>query len=227
MNYILDCTAPNEVKDNLKNFGRVYPSARLSLKYLSVSTHPDMQIHFINDNLAVCEPTLYEHYRDFLPDSIDIRRGCAAVGRTYPDDCAYNIAVVGKNVICNTEFAEKTILDFYKSNNYKIVHINQGYAKCNICPLDEGRFITEDAGIYKSTVSIAGLHPILLPVGGVSLKGFNYGFIGGATGIFEDKILVTGRVENTLCDIFNKQNIKYHTLSNGLPIDLGSLISFT
>lgn len=227
MNYILDCTAPKEVEDNLKKFGRVYLSARLNLKYKSVSTHPDMQIHFLNERLAVCEPTLYEYYRSILPDSIDIRRGDAAVGRTYPEDCAYNIAVVGKNVICNTEFAEKTILDFYQRNNYKIVHINQGYAKCNICPLDESRFITEDAGIYKTTVLIAGLRPILLPVGEVNLEGFDFGFIGGATGRFENEILITGRVENTLCDIFNKQNIKYHTLSNDLPIDLGSLISFT
>ena len=227
MNFIIDCAAPDIVKHNLKNLGNVFYSSYLDIEDKSVSSHPDMQIHFISDAAAVCEPTLFEYYRRVLPDYISLKKGSVKIGRTYPENCAYNIARIGSDILCNTKYAEKSILDYYKKQNYHIIHINQGYAKCSICPINDKAFITEDKGIFGTVSKIDGIKPILIEVGEVSLDGFEYGFIGGASGTAEEAVLFSGRVSKNIAEIVKNEGRSVTILSDVALRDIGSIISFT
>ena len=227
MNFILDCTADREIKDNLSKIGNVFLSTAVDITDKSVSTHPDMQIHFVSDSLAFCEPTVFDYYKEVLPEHIILKKGIFKIGRTYPENCAYNIARVGGFVLCNTKYAEKSILDYYNTHNFTIINIKQGYAKCNICPISNEKFITEDMGIYKTTLNVSGLTGIPIKVGGVCLNGFDYGFIGGASGITEDSVLFTGSIPENIIDIIKQTGRHIVSLSSGRLFDLGSIISFT
>ncbi len=227
MNFILDCNANREIKNNLSKIGNVFLSTVVDIADKSVSTHPDMQIHFVSDSIAFCEPTVFDYYKEVLPEHIVQKKGIFKIGRTYPENCAYNIARVGRFVLCNTKYAEKGILDYYNTHNFKIINIKQGYAKCNICPISNEKFITEDMGIHKTTLNVSGLTAIPIRVGEVCLSGFDYGFIGGASGISEDSVLFTGPVSENIIDIIKGTGRHIVSLSSDKLFDLGSIISFT
>ena len=227
MNFILDCNANREIKNNLSKIGNVFLSTVVDIADKSVSTHPDMQIHFVSDSNAFCEPTVFDYYKEVLPEHIVQKKGIFKIGRTYPENCAYNIARVGRFVLCNTKYAEKGILDYYNTHNFKIINIKQGYAKCNICPISNEKFITEDMGIHKTTLNVSGLTAIPIRVGEVCLSGFDYGFIGGASGISEDSVLFTGPVSENIIDIIKGTGRHIVSLSSDKLFDLGSIISFT
>lgn len=229
LNFIVDCTMPAEYTKKLSDFGSVFKSAKINIADKSVSTHPDMQIHFLSNNYAICAPCVYEYYKNILPSDILLEKGNSKIGYTYPENCAYNIAKVQKYVICNEKIADSKILEFYRMNSYKIIHVNQGYSKCNICSLSDKNFFTEDVGIYNATNE--DLNPILLSVGGVALDGFNYGFIGGATGCFNDTIIFSGKIDlhpnaSEIITVIKKLGLKYIELSDNTLRDFGSIISF-
>ena len=107
MNFILDCTADREIKDNLSKIGNVFLSTAVDIADKSVSTHPDMQIHFVSDSLAFCELTVFDYYKRVLPEHIILKKGIFKIGRTYPENCAYNIAKSRGFVLCNTKIRRK------------------------------------------------------------------------------------------------------------------------
>lgn len=226
MNFLIDKTMPENMTEKLKSLGKLYFSANSNIEDVSVSTHPDTQIHFVNKKAAYMAPELYAYYRKILPYDVELFKGNSYIGRTYPECCAYNIASVGKTVICNTKYAEKNILEYYRKNNYEIIHINQGFAKCNICVLPNGIMVTEDMGIYN-TLKKHNKKIYRITHGFVKLAGFEYGFIGGATGVFEDKLITCGNINSDeFKALLNKLNIEYIELPGNGLLDCGSIISF-
>lgn len=229
MNFIVDKKMPEVMVNNLKKYGKVYPSIEVNTQDKSINSHPDLQIHFISDKTVVTAPEVYEYYKSILPHTINIEKGISNIGFTYPKNCAYNIVRLGMTIICNTMYAEKTILDYYNKNGYRIINVKQGYTKCNVCPIADDAFITEDSGICKTVRNTAGdIKVYLLFPGSVRLDGFEYGFIGGASGRCGENILLCGSVPKTeeLKKIIDKTNLKIITLSEKELYDFGSIISF-
>ena len=226
MNFIINKNMPDDIKYALNKIGNIFEGTELNLKDSSVGLHPDIQIHFVDGKTAYCEPTLYEYYKKILPAYVTLKRGSSYVGFTYPDNCAYNIARMGKNIICNINISDTNILDFYKENGYNIINVNQGYAKCNVCPLSDNFIITEDIGIYRAVKNSIELNVAYMPVGRVMLDGFDYGFIGGASGLADKTLLLCGKAPKELLDILNMNKIEYIELSEKVLYDYGSILSF-
>lgn len=226
MNFIVDKAMPDAMRGSLLKFGNVFKSAYAALPHTALSTHPDLQIHFLNDTLAVCAPEVYDHYKITLPKEIKLLKGKAALSGTYPGDCAYNIARVGKNIICNTKYTDKTILDMYRAMNYQIIHVNQGYTKCSICPVTDEIILTEDKGIAKTLAEKTEIKVHLLSTNSALLNGFNCGFIGGASGKYGNAVLFCGKINDEISSILNELNVKFIQLSNDALYDYGSILSF-
>lgn len=230
MSFIIDRTMPEKMRNTLKEYSDVYESAQVDTEDKVISTHPDLQIHFVTKNMAFCAPEVINYYREILPQNITLKAGISCVGHTYPSNCAYNVARVGNTVICNTKCTDKMILDFYKKNGNKIINVNQGYSKCNICPLSDSSFITEDKGIYNSAKNANEIRPYLISAGTVCLDGFEYGFIGGATGMFDKKLFLCGKLEDCIEEdvhkIIKNEGIEYIELSDDKLRDFGSIIVF-
>ncbi len=231
MNFIVDKTMPSSMLEKLNTIGNVHLSTVAKGVDSSLSTHPDLQIHFVDDCTAVCGCGLSDYYKALLTDRIEILEGNSKVGNTYPENCAYNIVRLGDFVICNTKISDKKILEIYKKQNKTIIHVNQGYTKCSICPIDKDIFITEDIGIYNTINGNKKLKSVLIPRLNVRLDGFDYGFIGGATGIYGNTLLLCGKIPDTkegevLLSFLTKNHIKYIELSSDSLYDYGSILSF-
>ena len=100
----------------------------------------------------------------------------------YKTESKLNMIVGDSTIICNPDTCIK-----YESfiTGKKVILIKQGYTKCSTIVISDNDFITEDEGICK-TLKSAGKNCLLIKKGFVSLKGYNYGFIGGASVFFEN-----------------------------------------
>jgi len=192
--------------------------------YNPVNTHPDLQIHFAKNNLAFVPPELFEYYKSILPDYMKIKIGNKSLGGSYPEDVAYNIARIGNFVVANENYADEHIMSYYRQNNFKIINIKQGYAKCNVCT--DGRVaVTEDEGIYKKLCE-NGVKTLLISPGNVKLDNFPYGFIGGASGYVKNKIVFCGKVSEEVICFFKENGTDVFSLDMENLTDYGSVLYF-
>ena len=224
---VVNPKASKEMCDTLKSYGHqvIFSMPYPNLKG-AISTHPDIQIHSLDANLVITPPDCYDYYRKLFPDAVKLICGEKNLTDTYPEDSAYNVAKVGRYIFCNTKYTDSKLLDYYQGVNFSIIHINQGYSKCNIAVLDENTIITEDKGIIANKISIRS---ILVPKGEVSLEGFPYGFIGGACGGDAKQLFWYGNPEK--CSYFTSlqqetkgSRGKYIALSPEPLQDLGGII---
>ncbi len=232
MAVIVDCNADAKIFSALKKLNiNCYKSASIDELYLPINTHSDMQIHFVDEKNAVVAPLLYDYYQSILPKTISLYPGKNNPEGTYPFDCAYNVAKVGKRLVGNLSYTDPVIIDFYKNLGYDLINTKQGYTKCNLCIVDDNSVITEDEGLRK-TLTDAGVSVLKVPVGAVGLKGFPYGFIGGCSGFLDKKQLAFfGDILSTeygmdIFDFVKSRNVDIICLSQTKPEDYGSLLYF-
>ena len=232
MAVIVDCCAGEKFFSVLDEMNIKYYKSHAT-DYLSspVNTHPDMQIHFVADKIAVVAPSVFDYYKDILPDCVTLLKGKKEPGRTYPKDVAYNVAKLGKKVIGNLEFVDDVIKEIYSDLGFEFINTKQGYTKCNLCIVNEQSVITEDDGLYV-LLSGMGISVLKISVGSVNLKSFDYGFIGGASGLIrKDSLAFFGdlsKVSNgeKVRDFLKDRGVEPISLSGGYLEDFGSILYF-
>ncbi len=147
----------------------------------------------------------------------------------YPNDVFFNAVALGKNLICCKKYVHHIITEFSDLNGYRLINVNQGYTKCNICVVNERSVITEDTGIAKK-LSDNNFDVLLLKNHCVKLDGYKYGFIGGASGkISEDKIAFLGNIKDhpeyeEIKRFLYKHDVIDVSLSDEPLTDFGSLV---
>lgn len=232
MVFIVNKNMPEEMTAKLCGENdRLIKTQELSASNLPLSVHPDIQLHKISDTAAYCAPECYEYYRSKLPDYIELFCGESEIGVTYPGDCSYNISRLSKYVFANTKYADKKILNYYSTNGYNIIHVNQGYTACNSLIIGS-TLLTEDVGIHNTImVNDLNIKCELLPYGEVELEKFPYGFIGGTAGSFGNMVYFCGEPSKcSYCNVIDKvlkaEGVKSIALSDGPLHDFGGIICF-
>lgn len=117
-----------------------------------------------------------------------------ALSSVYHGDCRYNAACTGKFFIHKLDVTDAGLLGAAKASSgdeFHLVDVRQGYAKCSTVIVDEDSIITYDKGIAKPCEA-AGMNVLLVELCFVKLRGANTGFIGGASGRVDDKIVFNG-----------------------------------
>ncbi len=157
------------------------------------------QICFSGRKYAVSEPInshpdIYMCKLGTSPKSPVFKGNADLLGPEYPSDVLYNAVVTEKFMICNTATVSPDLMqaamDLYP--DMKVIHVAQGYTKCNVVVVDETHFITEDEGIHKALCAAYGAECLLISSGHVELPGYKRGFIGGASGRIGDEIWFNG-----------------------------------
>ena len=218
----------------IKNLNKLGIKTILSCKNKNISKpvcgHADMMICHLGSNSFVCSPDSYDYFTDiFEATGINLIRGNSALSRTYPYDTAYNVAIIGDKVICAEQFADSNILNYCEANNFTVVTVRQGYAKCNTCVVNNRAIITSDAGIAKSA-SVNGIDVLLISQGHIRLSGYEYGFIGGATGLISGNTLaVCGTLKYhpdyaAIQEFCCANSVKLLDLSDEPATDIGSIL---
>ena len=196
----------------------------------SMRRHADLGIVIVSEKKAVCPPETFSYYSDALsPYGFEVIMGGTGIGSNYPQDCAYNVGIVGKKCFLTKGVCDEHLYDILISEGYEIIETKQGYAKCSICPIDENTFITGDAGIAKKGIE-NGFDVLLIENDAISLPPFENGFWGGCTGMGDrDEFLVNGDISlipagDKIKKFLDSKNIKIKKLKEGQVLDIGSII---
>lgn len=229
---VCDYRTPKCVLDSLKkNFEIIQLPPDTSLPE-AVNGHSDLLIFKI-DNKLVTRKSYYRTAKDKI-DLICDKSGLELVlsdveaGDHYPNDCGLCAAVSGRKIICRKASTDVEILRLADDFEYKVINVHQGYSKCSCAVLADGAIITADRGIAKVTLE-NDIDTLLITEGNVALTGYSYGFIGGATGICDDKLYFSGNLKShpdhkTIEEFSKKHDTECISLSDGNLFDVGSLI---
>ena len=222
----IDYRVSDKILSRLLSFG--YPVIKIIPdKYIdtSVASHADMNLLKINNKIFATTNVRFEN--DIQVNRVDT----SPINSLYPHDCFLNAVCIGNDFICSKKSIYTQALDFAEKNNMNIIDVSQGYVKCNICVVseDEKAIITEDAGICEK-LSCNGYDVLMLNTHCVGLKPYEYGFIGGASGLIDGKLCFTGNIcahaEYTrIRDFCEKHSVELVVLSDEALYDYGSIIT--
>lgn len=184
---IVDFRMPEQMREKIRQCGAaVLPSVALPSVAQPLCGHPDIQICFSAPGCAVCAPEVFCYYKPLLqPFGVRVVCGKTRLDRNYPADIAYTVAGVGRYAITLVKQTDPVLLQELERSGKQPLGVSQGYAKCNVCVVREQSIITSDAGIAKA-VETAGMDVLRICPGGIALPGYDYGFIGGASGLLPD-----------------------------------------
>jgi len=192
MFFIVDKRIPQKALDSLTHYGKVISFNTTGITYDAISCHPDIFFCRVKNQLIVA-PNLPDNYKNLLSEnSIQYIEGEMRVGNKYPESARYNAVVTEFFFIHNLNYTDPVISG--QINNLDRININQGYSRCSLLPLKNNHFITSDQAIYK-TLRKKQIDVLYSNPSGIILPGFKHGFIGGAFGVFENKVFVIGSLK--------------------------------
>ncbi len=198
-----------------------------------VSSHADLLLCPIGKKIFT-----YREYFDALPqlEEAFVMRGYEivkledSVAPDYPSDIALNCLFTDRYVFANTRHTSFEVLRYASELGYISVNVKQGYARCTALPISGNAFITADPSIASAAEKLS-VDVLRISPSGVSLEGYDRGFIGGASGLFEDRIFFAGDILShedgkrivEFCKAHKKEVV---SLSNEELKDIGSIFFF-
>ncbi len=105
----------------------------------------------------------------------------APFGSVYPEDICLNLLPINGSLFGRLDRAAPELIAAYPHR----IHVNQGYTRCSVLKLSEQAAITADKGL-AAALSENGINVLCIQPGHIRLKGYNYGFIGGASFLSPD-----------------------------------------
>ena len=114
------------------------------------------------------------------------------LGRGYPACAAFCALCLDRYFVHNLKITNPRLLEAAKAAGKIPVDVRQGYARCSSAVVDGRSVITADPGIAAALVKLGDVDVLTVEPGHVLLLGFDYGFIGGASGRLGDELVFSG-----------------------------------
>lgn len=215
---------PEDSAEKLKSYGEVVRTRANKNLLKGLDTHLDILVHPLPNGDFVVDRDNLEYYKKFFPDK-KVIPSHSILEKEYPKDVPLNAFTFKNYFIHNLKFTDKVLLDYYKNSAYEMINIKQGYGKCSSL-VTEDFIITSDGGIYESLRDFIPIYKI--NHGEIKLQNFNYGFIGGASGVLGKKIFFTGDFSHhssheEILKIIKKYDYEIEFLSKDQIEDFGSI----
>ncbi|MCK5450656.1 MAG: hypothetical protein KAI70_02680 [Candidatus Omnitrophica bacterium] len=161
--------------------------------YNSILSHPDIYIFQLNRKTVIHAPGISEIFlKYFKKYNVTLIQGDNDPFGKYPDTAGYNAVCLKGVLFHNFEYTDPVIIRTAKQKGFKLVNINQGYARCATFIISENAVITSDKGmatVFKNN----GIDVLTVSSKSIALPGEKYGFIGGASGrLNDDKVFILG-----------------------------------
>ncbi len=222
-----DC--PKDIQHTIESYGiKTLKSVNLSLIEDATSTHPDMSILHLGDNKFICAKSSLTYYQKILEDA-SVQALPEELKSPYPQDAGINAAILGKTVFYCKKSISEHIFEEVRRLNFRRIPVTQGYTKCNLVPISENALITEDMSIYNAAIK-NGLDALRINPGSIYLKGYPYGFIGGACGKIDvGTLAITGKLAyipevESITAFCRNHGVEVVELCNSRPCDIGSIL---
>lgn len=193
-----------------------------------INYHSDLFLLNASQNALFIDESQRNSFVKYLTIGYELKE-ISSVKSPYPDDCRLNCVVMGDKIICNEKTVCSEIAEYARNIGYRFIHVNQGYTKCSVCIVNDNALITDDESIYNACQNNQ-IDSILISKGSIRLKGFDYGFIGGCTGLInKNKLLFNGDLNyhtdcNKITDFLNKHGVGPVIIENRPLEDIGSII---
>jgi hypothetical protein len=164
----------------------------------AVKSHPDTLLFCHKDNIITtadyCDDAAYifSDIREYRPH-IKISFTSDVRAERYPMDAVMNGLVIGDILFCNTKNISPAIKDYALSTGLSLVHTNQGYPACTVLSFSN-RAITHDRGM-ADILEKNGIKTLLIRQGHISLPPHEYGFIGGASFVYGNRVCFFGNLD--------------------------------
>jgi hypothetical protein len=223
---IVDRKIPPEAGEKLSAYGTLMHLETAGIVHPAISGHPDIFFCKTPQSLVV-SPSLPEKFLHQLEEQkVQFIPGNLASGIRHPASVYYNAAVNDRYLVHRLEYTDPVILQ--NCHSLKKIPVKQGYTRCNLFLLKNDHYITSDRGIHKN-LERSGLKGLFVSPAGIILPGFPNGFIGGAMGLLEDTVFITGSLAHHAEGAAVKQfleNLKYGIIElyNGSLFDGGGIL---
>ncbi len=191
-----------------------------------VSNHADLSALHLGGNKIVLDKKQTALSSKLLSEGFDVILTDNDVSGKYPGDCRLNQILVGEYHIGRLDACDKNV---FKNTELLRINTNQGYAKCSCLIVDDQSIITDDKALYSDFAKF-GFNALLIDKGDISLSGYEYGFIGGASAkISKDEVLFFGDIRkhrsyNDIKNFLDKLNIKTTYIPDCQLTDIGGLV---
>ena len=190
-----------------------------------VSSHADMLV-FCVDGRIFTHGEYYSQNKELF-DSLGVEI-CVIEERVeskYPKDILLNAVLSSEGVLFSkTEFTAKAV----KAMAKELVNVKQGYTACSTCRVTEKAFITTDEGL-SAKYREKGILSLTVTKEGISLSGYDCGFIGGASVVTQDAVCFFGKIEDhpdyeAIKDFVGLEGKKVISLSDEKLTDIGGAV---
>lgn len=182
---IIDKRIPEEAKNNLSKYGELFELETSDIVYDAISGHPDIFIFQHNNKIIIAPQNPKNLINKLAEKGICFQIGTNNLGNKHPETAFYNVANNSEIFIGNKNTCDKSIADIAKGKIW--IQSKQSYSRCNNIILDTKSIITNDKTVHKQIETSLYINPE-----GIILPGFDYGFIGGCTGIIDNKVFLIG-----------------------------------
>lgn len=165
----------------------------------SCSSHPDMRLCYLGEGIALADCEELARELEVLGMSVSVPK--RRPQGSYPGDAVLNVLFLGKHLFVRTGSPQKPgaaeeLFRFAEERGSLVHPVNQGYTRCSVCVVSEKAVITADPSI-GAAAERAGVDVLRIQPGYISLPGYEYGFIGGCTGLLGPRLLaVCGGLES-------------------------------
>lgn len=143
--------------------------------YTAIEAHPDI-------------------YMCRLPDGRVFKAKSGEIGGAYPRNIPFNALCLDKYFVHNLKYTNERLLKCAEEYGLLPVNVKQGYTKCSCVAVDGKSVITADEGIYSELSALGDVDVLKIHPGYVALQGFEYGFLGGASGRVGDTVYFSGDI---------------------------------
>ena len=199
----------------------------------AIESHPDSLLFRVGNRIVAtcnyCDEAAYvfSDVREFCPEArlgfIDV-----ALGKGFPNDAGMNAATIGKYLIANKKTVAREILEISEKEGLALINVNQSYPNCSILKINDENVITADVGISRA-LSEVGINVLLITPGHISLPPYEYGFIGGASGVDGKTVYFLGDIMThpdgkRITEFIENLGMKAVSLDSGELQDMGGIV---
>lgn len=228
---VIDQRMPCSAKARLREICEVIELPPFLALDARVASHPDMLIFELGGRLFVNKDYYTEAKLEIdsiiNATSLSLTLTNDAFGKNYPEDIKFNAFRIGDFLVGNTEYISEDLKDCSSRLGIKEATVKQGYAKCSTVVLKDA-VISADKGICDAVRAI-GFDALQISSDGVLLNGYGCGFIGGASGVWKDKVFFCGDIElhpdsNRIRDFCAAHGYRTVSLSDEPLYDVGTIL---
>ena len=208
----ISCAVPQAMQEELARDFAVILLPPDPLLDAPVASHPDMILSVVGKSLIL--PRSYFDANRELINQISAESGYSVIlsdaprSKRYPADVGMNVAVGKDYIICRADSTATEVFEVAKAACKDIISVKQGYAGCS-CIVTDAAVLTSDAGIHKTLIE-RGIESFYVDKSGISLPGYDVGFIGGCGGYYDGTLYFFGRLDSVECGRDVRRFAKIH-----------------